>query len=234
MTLVDVDSWRFEFRHDSQVDVALGTARAPEIFQFASASALAKFLSNDATDDFIRIHGAIDDQLKAKEEVKALKRDRTLLRSLHHFPKYRRRKYDDYHRAARAISTNSASPEQHTMATGLDAEISGSPIVLEPGQVLFHGRCDDQLVTQQPYPSFISTTLNPVVARNSAFRRTGANNANGRPVVFVLTLGISLNALWGHVGRSAEWELLLPRNIKWRQTGRSTGIKFDVVQAEAF
>src|SRR6185312_12924681 len=93
---------------------------------------------------------------------------------------------------------------------GLDAEIAASKIVLQPGQVLLHGRCDTDLVTKQPYPTYVSTTLNAVVACNSAFRRAGVDHVNGRPLVFVLTLRVPLPALWGQVGRSVEWELLLP------------------------
>jgi hypothetical protein len=68
---------------------------------------------------------------------------------------------------------------------------------------------------------------------NSAYRRAGIGGVNGRPIVLVLETGMPLRALWGHVGHSAEWELLLPRGICWAETTRWSGNTFDVVHAAA-
>ncbi|MBG6223436.1 MULTISPECIES: hypothetical protein [unclassified Janthinobacterium] len=46
------------------------------------------------------------------------------------------------------------------------------------------------------YPSFVYTSLDPVVAMNSALRRAGMKQVNGPPVVYMLTLRDPLNAIW--------------------------------------
>ena len=233
MAFVNMTNWDFEFRHDTPLDRALGRARPPEVFAFASAIDLANYLSSTMIDDYGRLQGAISRRLDADEDVLAIRKVRGLLGNLYHFRRYRGLKFERYHSAARADAINCATNLQKRQVAGLDREIASSRVVLQPGQVLFHGRCDTDLVTQQPYPTYVSTTLNPVVACNNAFRRAGINNINGRPLVFVLTLCVQLPALWGQVGRSVEWELLLPRMVTWRQVGRSSGSNFDVGEAEA-
>lgn len=231
MTIVSMSNWDFEFRHDSQLEVALGTARPPEIFAFGSATDLANHLATSLVDDYGRLQSAINRRLTSDTDVMALRKNRALLRDLPHFRKYRGRKFDHYHAAARADASGHATVDQKRRVVGLDAEIAASTIVLQPGQVLFHGRCDTDLVTKQPYPTYVSTTLNAVVACNSAFRRAGVGQTNERALVFVLTLRAPLPSLWGQAGRSAEWELLLPRNVNWRETGRTKGDHFDIVEA---
>jgi hypothetical protein len=233
MTIVRMTNWDFEFRHDSPMEVALGTERPPEIFTFGSATDLANHLATSPVDDYGRLQSAINQRLAADADVVALRKNRALLRDLPHFRKYRGRKFDHYHAAARAEASGRATVDQNKQVAGLDAEIAASPIVLQAGQMLFHGRVDTDLVTKQHYPTYVSTTLNAVVACNSAFRRAGVDQVNGRALVFVLTLRVPLPALWGQVGRSVEWELLLPRHITWRETGRTNGDHFDTVEAEA-
>lgn len=211
----------------------LGTHQPTQVFSFSSAADLANHLSGLSLNDCVKFQNAITKRLEADPDVETLRENRALISDLHHFRTYRGRKADRYHAAARADAAGIANTPQKRQVAGLDSEIANSRILLQPGQVVLHGRCDDDLVTQNPYTSFVSTSLNAVVARNSAFRRSGPNKINGRPLVFVLTLRVPLRALWGQVGNSVEWELLLPRNVTWHETGRTTGTFFDVVEAEA-
>ena len=233
MTVVSMSNWAFEFSHDSHLEVALRTARPPEVFAFGSATELANHLASIPVDDYGRLQSAINGRLAADADVGALRKDRGLLGDLHHFRKYRARKFDRYHAAARAGASGGATSVQKRQIAGLDAEIAASKIILQPGQVLLHGRCDTDLVTK--------ATLSDLRLDNAQRRsglqqwvfRAGVDHVNGRPLVFVLTLRVPLPALWGQVGRSVEWELLLPRNVTWRETGRVKGNNFDVVEAEA-
>ena len=195
MAVVSTSNWAFEFRHDSHLEVSLGTARPPEVFAFGSATELANHLASIPFDDYGRVQSAISRRLAADADVGALRKNRGLLGDLHHFRKYRGRKFDRYHAAARADAYGDATSVQKRQIAGLDAELSASKIVL--------------------------------------FRRAGVDHVNGRPLVFVLTLRVPMPALWGQAGRSVEWELLLPRNITWREIGRTNNANFDIVEAEA-
>ncbi|SFV11870.1 hypothetical protein [Bradyrhizobium arachidis] len=235
---VDVSCWHFEYLHDTPRDRAL-RAHDPslvpdaESYDFPDVDALLKHLDDPGNDDRARFQQSIAERLVQDPDVAAIKALYTPLKDLRHFPAYRRRQYDRYHAAARQIADGTASEKDRKLIDGLDAEIAASRISLDHGQILFHGRCNDLLVTQHPYPSYVSATLDPIVALNSAFRRAGIDCVNGRSVVLVLKLCVPLRALWGHVGRSQEWELLLPRGIDWKETERRSGKTFDTIHATA-
>ena len=235
---VYLSPWAFHYPHDSPQECALrkidpSLVPEPEHFSFPDVDALLRHLDGPGADDRSRFQGSINEQLKKNRDVKTIKQARTQLKDLKHFPKYRGRQYDNYHNAARSVEGGTGKEWERKLINGLDREIDGSNILLEQNQLLFHGRSNDLLIKERPYPSYVSTTLDPIVAINSALRRAGNNNANGRPIVFVLKLCISVPALWGHVGRSREWELLLPRRLSWTQTAFWSGITFDVAHASA-
>ena len=73
--------------------------------------------------------------------------------------------------------------------------------------------------------------MNPVVARQSAFRRAGPEKRFGRPRVCVLTLDAALAALWGQTGNSCEYELLLPPRLVFAPTAFYPHSSFDVLTA---
>lgn len=236
--LIDVSSWHFEYRHDTPLDRALrahdpSLVPGPELFDFPDTNALLRHLDGVGDSDRSRFQGSIEKRLIKDSNVKSTKAARTLLKDLKHFPAYRGSQYDKYHDAARRISRGAATIKDKRLVNGLDAEVAASRISLDPGQILFHGRCNELLVTEHPYSSYVSATLNPIVALNSAYRRAGIGCVNGRPIVLVLKLCVALRALWGHVGKSHEWELFLPRGIDWKETGRQSGEAFDVVHATA-
>ncbi|MCO5160078.1 MAG: hypothetical protein M9939_03010 [Mesorhizobium sp.] len=235
---VDVSSWHFEYQHDTPFHRAFrdydpSPAPEPESFDFPNADALLRHLDGPGDDDRSRFKNSIDERLRRDPDVAIVMAARTPLKELKHFRAYRGNHYDKYHNAARRISCGNGSEKDQRLIDGLDAEISKSKILLAPGQILFHGRSNDLLVTEHPYPSYVSATLDPIVALNSAYRRAGTNGVNGRLIVFVLETRVPLRALWGHVGQSAEWELLLPRGIDWAETTRWSGNAFDVVHAAA-
>lgn len=235
---VDVSSWHFNYRHDTDLDRAIRAhdpsfASGPESFRFPDTDALLQHLDESEDDDRPRFQQSIEERLKGDPNVKAIKRARTPLKDLKHFSAYRKNQYDKYHNAARCVAGGTATTKDRQLVDGLDAEVAASRISLDPGQILFHGRCNDLLVTNHPYSSYVSTTLDPIVALNSAYRRAGNRYAHGRPIVLVLKLCVPLRALCGHVGKSHEWELFLPRGIDWKETKRRTGKKFDVIHAAA-
>ncbi|MDX0973253.1 hypothetical protein GOL21_26625 [Sinorhizobium medicae] len=232
MSTVNQENWHFRISNSSEVERLLGSDKPDTTLEFASAGDLVRHLGNDHNDDFIRLHSPIDERLDADPVAQDWARRRTLLKDLKYFPRYRRNEYDRYHAAARAASSGTADSSQASMVGGLDEEIENSRILVPAGQVLFHGRANDDLTALQPYPTYISTSLHPIIARNSAFRRAGEKNKNGQPRVFVLTLKLPLPALWGQAGKSCEYELLLPRNLFVEERARHSGTKYETIFAD--
>ncbi|PSH56321.1 hypothetical protein [Phyllobacterium sophorae] len=232
MTIVSQDNWQFWLSNSSEVERLQGIARPDTILEFSHAGDLVRHLGSDQNDDFLRLHSKIDKRLDADPVAQEWAKRRTLLKHLSHFPRYRSNEYDRYHAAARAVFSGTADSMQGGMVSGLDDEIEKSSITVPAGQVLFHGRANDDLTSLQPYTTYISTSLHPIIARNSAFRRAGVGNKDGQPRVFLLTLTIPLPALWGQIGKSCEYELLLPRNLVIQETGRHVGTKFETVFAD--
>lgn len=231
MDIINQNGWHFRFSHTSPPRRALGIEPPDTVFDFPLIGDLTRYLADDTKDDFILLQRAIADRLVADPVFKAWHEKRTRLKDLPHFSKYRSKDYDRYHCAARAVCMDTANDDQKERVAGLDSEINHSQLVIPAGQILFHGRADANILTQQPYPSYISTSLNPVVARNRAFVRS-AGTTNSVPLLCVLTLASPLRALWGQRGQSQEFEVLLPRNLRSIETGHYEGTEFNVVDLE--
>lgn len=227
---INLDRWRFVFQHSSPFDRAQGTAKADEVFEFETAADLLCHLGNEP-DDAYRFQRNISCSLKSDNMVADWRKKRTLLKDLKHFPKYRGSSYEDYHNAARDVANCKASDKQRLLFDGLLSEIEASQVIVPIGQRLFHGRADNDLHTLQPYPSFVSTTLDPIVAMNSAFRRAGVGRNSARPVVYILTLDKPLPALWGQIGSSSEWELLLLPELNVEKQANFDTTRFDLLEA---
>lgn len=221
--MIDQSNWEFEFGDPA------GSSRK---LTFQTALDLVHYLADEQDDDFTRMQGRIASRIKDNPVAHQWKAKRNFLKDLRHFPRYRGKHYDLYHDAARGRHHGTASAAQLSLANGLEAEINGSSIILPSGQILFHGRANLDLTNQQPYPSFVSTSLSPIVARQSAIRRAGVNQANGSPVVYVLTLRNSMPALWGQTGNSSEYELLLRPGLTCTARSRKSGVNFDVIEAD--
>jgi hypothetical protein len=235
---IDVSNWHFEYQNATPIQKALciqnlSAIANPKVFDFPDANSLLQHLDGPGDGDRSRFQSSVSDRLRKDPNVRAIIKKRTLLKNLRHFPSYRSKQYNIYHDSAHRVMDGTATDRDKQLVDGLDMEIAASKILLDSGQLLFHGRCNEQILRPSPYPSFVSTTLDPIVAPNSAYRRAGIHFANGRPIIFILKLSGPLRALWGHVGKSKEWELLLPRRLCWRETDRSSGNTFDIVHATA-
>jgi hypothetical protein len=222
-TLVDMNNWKFVFKSFSPVNIV-----PPRELTFATVYDLVHHLANEGQDDRIAIQMMIDRRLEADPSVMGLVKARSLLKDLKHFPRYRRKDYDKYHAVARLLAAGTASPSQKLLVEGLAEEIEKSKTIAAEGQILFHGRSDQEITSGSPYPSFISTTLNPIVACNSAFRRA---YKRGAATFYVIKLQCDLPALWGHTGKSCEWEMLLPLGLQFEGKRSYKGSNFDVVEA---
>jgi hypothetical protein len=225
-TLVDMNNWEFVFKSYSPVKT-----EPDRRLSFPTAFDLAKHLADDDQDAFTVIHSKIEKRLDLDPVVRNWSKDRSLLKNLEHFPRYRRKHYDTYHAAARALAAGTAAPTQESLVRGLQSEIDASRTIARAGQVLFHGRADQELTNGRCYPSFISTSLNLVVARNSAFRRA---SKGGSPTLYIITLQSDMPTLWGQAGKSCEYEVLLPRGLKCERSRVYKGSNFEVVEANAF
>jgi hypothetical protein len=231
MSIIDQDNWNFTFTHDTPMEVALGTAMPDTMLSFPTATDLVHYLAHNISD-----HGPIQrmigDRIKADPVARVWHNRRTRLGTLKHFPHYRKDKYDRYHAAARARALGNATSPEIALVQGLETEIDRSRIIVPVGQILFHGRANREITMVSPYPTFVSTSLEPVVAFNSALRRAGVNNEHGQPVVYILTLRCELPALWGHTNSSFEFEVLLPPLLTCVQTREYKSGSFDVVEAD--
>ncbi|WP_327212381.1 hypothetical protein U8Q06_27515 (plasmid) [Rhizobium beringeri] len=232
MTILSQDNWQFQLSNSSVVERLQGTTKPDTVLEFSNAGDLVRHLGSDQNDDFLRLHPKIDKRLDEDPVAQEWAKQRTLLKDLSHFPRYRSKEYDRYHAAARAVFSGTADSMQGDIVSGLDDEIENSSIAVPVDQILFHGRANDDLTSLQPYTTYVSTSLHPIIARNSAFRRAGVGNKDSQPRVFVLTLKIPLPALWGQIGQSCEYELLLPRNLVIQETRRHAGTKFETVFAD--
>lgn len=232
VTIVNQLNWEFVSSNMTPVSSKSGTFKPPNVLKFSTSAELMSYLADDRQDDYIRIQQKVNGRINADYVAIAWKNERTYLKDLKHFPQYRKRSYELYHQAARARQHNVATPKQQKLADGVEAEINSSRVVVPVGQTLFHGRYDCDLTNLLPYPSFISTSLNPVVARNSALRRSGMNQVDVKPIVYILTLGCSLPALWGQTGNSLEYELLLPPLLTSVINNQYVGQNFNVIKAE--
>jgi hypothetical protein len=229
-----VDMTNLSFSFDGSPVALAGTNHyfPPTVLRFTNALDLLLYLAGNGAHK-PEIQNAINRRLKEDSVVKVWHLQRTFLKDLKHFPKYKGAHYDTYHRAARSLATGTGTIKQQLMVDGLNREISASNVVAPIGQVVFHGRSDLAMHSLPSYPSFVSTSLDPIVAVNSALRRGGLNQVNGRPVVYILTLREPLHVIWGNGGKPHEWELLLQTNLMFSLVKMYSGTLFDIVQATA-
>ncbi len=120
-----------------------------------------------------------------------------------------------FHAAAEAAASGTISDKDRERLIGLTKEITHSPVVLKPGQKLFHGRYLDFSKTVFPssysIPSFLSCTLCPEVAIWHALSKAGQYSTMQNAAVFIITLAAACPALFGAKGKlDHEQELLLP------------------------
>lgn len=231
MTTFDLINNEFRFTNTSIIDKMEGVENPDTILIFSSTQELINHLVDDVRGDRARMQSKIHGIIDADQTVQTWKNKRTNLQDLTHFPRYRDTKYDCYHNAARAIRNGTPTSDQVDLAYGLEAEILSSKVTLPLGQVLFHGRCNQEPDNGSPYPAFLSTSLCPVVALNSALRRAGENYQNGRPTIYVLTMQSDLPALWGQMGDTFEYELLFPPNLQIDKVNEWQRGDFDIVTA---
>lgn len=181
MSTVDQSNWSFGIGGSEHLPEPLRTTPARHL-RFATGFELLQHSADDEQDDFAPIQCFIDERLKLDPVAKVWAKQRSLLKDLTHFPKYRGNDYDLYHSAARAVAQERADKRQALLVSGLDAEISASRVRVPGGQVVYHRRSSRDLTTQDPYATFVSTSLNPV-AHQSSFRRSAGA---GKPLVLLL------------------------------------------------
>jgi hypothetical protein len=156
------------------LSVLKGTSfyRAPTGLDFATPIELLQYLADHDDTHDSAIQHQIQRRLDGDAAAQLFHRQRTPLRTLTHFRKYRQTEhYDRYYAAADAVLHGHATQKQKKMVEGLDDEIAASAVVVPAGQMLFHGRGDPALHELSPYPSFVSTSLDPSVCAWHATKR---------------------------------------------------------------
>lgn len=231
MTTFDLIDREFRFTNTSVLDKMQGIEKPDTVLNFPSTKQLVNHLVDDLAGDRAPMQSRIHDVIDVDQTVQGWKSKRTHLKDLTHFPKYRDVKYDRYHDAARAVQNGTSTKDQIALAQGLESEILSSNLALPIGQILFHGRCNQELTSGNSYPAFLSTSLCPVVALNSGFRRAGENFKQGRPTIYVLSVQCDLPTLWGQMGNTHEYELLFPPGLQIEKLNEWQRGEFTIIDA---
>jgi hypothetical protein len=216
MTTVDMTNWTLSPRHSP-----------PQLF--TSAVDVLRYLASNGAER-PTFHNQIRSILNQDAVAKSWHRQRTFLYQMKYFRSYRRtRECKKFLLAARNLAAGTASLKQQQQVNGLNAEISGSNVVVPGGQLLFHGRGDCDLSHIRPFPSFLSTTLDPTVGIWHAIK--GPLYPNRRPTVYALTLSRLICAIWGNGGAIKEWELLFGTSLSCTVNMIHNQAQFDVIEA---
>jgi hypothetical protein len=212
MTTVNLENWHFSFGGSHLALKGTPAYQASTDISLATHVNLLRYLA-DNDDHDSAIQGQLQSRLSADAMARTWHKQRTKIGSLPHFTEYRKTsKYDCYHAAAAAVFAGNATSKQHDMVQGLEQEVASSKIILSAGQVVFHGRGDQSLHTSQPYPSFISTSLDPVVCVWHAAKRRHQGGTGSKAFIYALTLRDDLPAIWGNGGGSMSGNYCLERN----------------------
>lgn len=231
MPIVDLSNWHFSFGGSPRQLAGTTFYEAPETIEFGKPIELLRHLAEDGTRDS-SFQSQIRARLKNDAVAKNWHRLRTKIGDTTHFKVYRKNPhYERYHAAAIAVANGPMSYDQKDLAQGLDDEITASRVIVPAGQVLFHGRGDLNLHMSLPYPSFVSTSLDPTVCVYHAVKRKLKKGTGATAVIYALTLREPLPAMWGNGGGLEEWELLLQSKLTCTVTARYTGRRFDTVEA---
>lgn len=229
MQTVDLDNLSFQFGGSHPAFAGTEHYEEPKLLAFATSLDLLTHLAADDSHQ-TPIQNHVQSRLSEDLVVKEWHKQRTPIGVQPHFKRYRTNShYEDYHEAARALVSMTASITQASLAQGLDAEITASRIIVPAGQVVFHGRADHGLHSEATYPSFVSTSLDPTVSIYHAVKRGIASKT--RPVVYQLTLRDDLPAIWGNGGSLDEWELLLQSGLACAVSQIHNGSRFDIIEA---
>lgn len=144
------------------------------------------------------------------------KRSSPTLRQMPFYSAYRKSEESKkFHASVQAVASGAGTDKDCERLAGLTREILQSPVVLKPGQKLFHGRHLDIAATPFPssYPvhSFLSCTLCPEVAAWHAISKAGQYAHASHAAVFIITLANACPVIFGAKGRlDHEQEILLP------------------------
>jgi hypothetical protein len=231
MSVVDLSNWTFSFGGSDSRLAGTEYYQAPEIVRFATPIHLLLHLGDDDARDS-ETQNQIQRRLRDDPGVQELHGQRTNIGSMPHFEQYRESKhYKLYHAAAAAVSAGNASQDQQARVSGLDQEILTSRVIVSADQVLFHGRADQVLHASATYPSFISTSLDPLVCVFHAVKRRNQIGPNAKAVIYAFTLRDPLHAIWGNGGKLKEWELLLQSRLSCLAIKVHQRSRFDVVEA---
>lgn len=228
---LNLENWRFEFGGGPAVLKGTPHYQEPDILCLPFHVDLLRYLSNNDQQD-VAIQSQVQMRLGDDATAQLWHGQRNVIGSLPHFGRYRKSgDCDLFHAAAKAVAIGTATSEQSLMVQGLDQEITESAVILPAGQILFHGRGDQGLTASSSYPSFISTSLDPVVCVYHANKRKNQLVGISQPIIYALTLRDDLPAIWGNGGALNEWELLLESKLKCELATISPGRRFDVIEA---
>jgi hypothetical protein len=231
MSIIDMNNWSLHFGGNSSSQRGLSAGANTPAIVFDTPLSLMRYLMNDDSNRNV-VQNMVRQRLDSDPVADAWHEKRQLLRSIPYFRRWRLSKFESFHEAARAVAQNRNTVAQAKLVAGLNAEISKSQVVLPVGQVVFHGRCSSMAALNWNYSSFVSTSLDPIVAVNSALRRTQSGGVNRRPVVYILRVVAPVQVIWGNGGKLHEWELLMPTGLNFAVRSHYSGTFFDVMEAD--
>ncbi len=166
-------------------------------------------------------------------------KERAPRKSQPHFLKYQQSEYETYHEAAGRVLGGRPDTDDtdHARFNGLIAEIQASGVVTACGAIVFHGRVRKGSICSTAQHGFLSTSLDPVVAINSAFRRGfDAKICDQDPSlqkqILMIELAHDMPAIWGQYTQSHEYELLFAPPLDMTIITSKTVDDFELLHVE--
>ena len=192
--MIDLDNWRFNN------------------VSFSSAEDFCQHISEYGR----QYQGRLQKCVMANSTYQSWKKASPPIKDMPFYRRYRQSEESKkFHASANAAASGTATNKDRERLTGLTQEIIQSPVILNPGQKLFHGRHLDigniKFPSLYPIPSFLSCTLCPEAAAWHAISKAAQYSNASNAALFIIRLETSCPAIFGAKGHLLiEQELLLP------------------------
>ena len=220
---------RYEFRKDPSF---FSTCLDVDVFEFENEWSFLIELCSNLFEDRGRFQSRIQSDLRENSICKSWANATAPISTLAHFTQYQQQSYPNYQKSARVFYDRSVG--DISLFMGLSLEILHRGISVPSGCRVFHGCAASSKDQVEKCKRFLSTTLDPVVAINSAIRQSFGEvgleiDRSKTKYVFVIDLVDPKSAIWGQDDESVEFELLFAPPNKLCQIDAYTAGDFELL-----
>jgi hypothetical protein len=230
LPVIDLTDWVLTFGIPDPMLEHTNSKKTPKSYEYETGKDILIGTATIDSADRAPIQSNIQKRLKSDSSLSSWLSSRRPLSEAPLFADYQASDYDKFHSAARSLMNGDGLNDTNQIATELNLEIVNSGIIIPLGQTLFHGRCDAEPSNGRPYPAFVSTTIDPIVAYNSALRRA---DGEGTQTVYIFQTSCEISALLCHDDESFEFEILLPPGLILDVTSVTKSVHQDLTIIEA-